>query len=178
MPNSSTEVVFCIEPTRESDWPWIVQGQVEIAWARQGQGRQREVSRQMAEERTAQQVERLRREEGFPNQAFTARADDGTLAGFVWVARTHNDSTGQLEASLLNQYVAETYRGQGLGRRLMETAEAWARQQGLPRISLSVGAPNTLGQKLYQSLGYQVETLRMTKKLAPQEPDDLLLSND
>ena len=97
MPSSSTEVVFCIEPARESDW------------ARLEQERQREVSWQMTEQRTAQQVEKLRREEGFPNQAFIARAGDGTLAGFVWVARTHNDSTGQLEASLLNQYVAEAF---------------------------------------------------------------------
>jgi ribosomal protein S18 acetylase RimI-like enzyme len=47
----------------------------------------------------------------------------------------------------------------------MDTAEEWARREGLPRISLSVGAVNTIGQRLYQSLGYEVETLRMTKKL-------------
>ena len=46
-----------------------------------------------------------------------------------------------------------------------KTAEDWARREGLPRISLSVGAQNTIGQRLFQSLGYEVETLRMTKKL-------------
>ena len=85
------------------------------------------------------------------------------------MAKDQNDATGQLQASLLNQYVAEPYRGQGLGHRLLETAEEWARQQGLPRISLSVGAQNTLGQKLYESLGFQVETLRMTKRFEPDE---------
>ena len=99
-------------------------------------------------------------------------------SSFVWVARTHNDSTGQLEASLLSQYVSEPYRGQELGHRLMEAAEDWARQQGLPRISLSVGVLNTLGQKLYESLGYQVETLRMSKKLNERETDALPLSNN
>jgi ribosomal protein S18 acetylase RimI-like enzyme len=78
----------------------------------------------------------------------------------------------------LNQYVAEPYRGQGLGRRLLETAEEWACQQGLPRISLSVGAQNTLVQKLYESLGYQVETLRMSKRLIPQEDDEFPLSDN
>jgi ribosomal protein S18 acetylase RimI-like enzyme len=87
------------------------------------------------------------------------------------VAKNHNDFTGQLEASLLNQYVAEPYRGQGLGRRLMETAEEWARQQGLPRISLSVGAHNELAQRLYETLGYEVDMLRMTKNLDTQEPE-------
>jgi ribosomal protein S18 acetylase RimI-like enzyme len=119
----------------------------------------------------------VRKDEGFPNQAFVARTADGTLAGFIWVARTHNDFTGLLEASLLNQYVAEPYRGQGLGRSLMETAEGWALEQGLPRISLSVGVHNTIGQRLYESLGYQVETLRMTKQLIPQQ-DEALPAND
>jgi ribosomal protein S18 acetylase RimI-like enzyme len=94
----------------------------------------------------------------------------------VWVARTHHDFTGQLEASLLSQYVAEAYRNQGLGRRLMETAEEWARQQGLPRISLSVGTHNQLAQNLYKTLGYQVDILRMTKELGEQEAE-LLLSD-
>jgi ribosomal protein S18 acetylase RimI-like enzyme len=174
VPASFAESRFRIETATESDWPWIVQGQVEIAWARLGPDRQREVNRQMVEERVAQQVAKLRQEEGFPNEAFMAKTDEGTPVGFVWVAKTHNDFTGQLEASLLNQYVAETYRGQGLGRRLVETAEEWARQQGLPRISLSVGAHNTLAQRLYEALGYQVDMLRMTKELDTQEPELLL----
>lgn len=173
MPTSFPESRFWIEKATERDWPWIVQGQVEIAWARLGRECQ-EVSRQTVEEHVAQQVAKLRQEEGFPNEAFIAKTDEGTPAGFVWVAKTHNDFTGQLEASLLNQYVAEPYRSQGLGRRLMQTAEEWARQQGLPRISLSVGAHNTLAQRLYETLGYQVDMLRMTKKLDTQEPELLL----
>jgi ribosomal protein S18 acetylase RimI-like enzyme len=178
MSASPKETSFRIETATENDWPWIVQGQVEIVRARLGHERQREASRQTIEERVMQHVAKLREEEGFPNEAFVARTEDGTSAGFVWVARTHNDSTGQLEASLLSQYVAEPYRGRGLGRRLMETAEEWARRQGLPRISLSVGVHNTFGQRLYETLGYQVETVRMTKKLSTQEPDELLLAND
>jgi ribosomal protein S18 acetylase RimI-like enzyme len=174
VPASFAESRFRIETATEGDWPWIVQGQVEIAWARLGSDRQREASRQTVEERVAQQVAELRQEEGFPNEAFIATTDEGTPAGFVWMAKTHNDFTGQLEASLLNQYVAEPYRGQGLGRRLMETAEEWARQQGLPRISLSVGAHNKLARRLYETLGYQVDVLRMTKKLHTQEPELLL----
>jgi ribosomal protein S18 acetylase RimI-like enzyme len=166
-----------IEPATENDWPWIIRGQVEIAWAGLGPERRAEADRPTVAERTTQRVATVRKDEGFPNQAFVARAADGTPAGFVWVARTHNDFTGRLEASLLNQYVAEPYRGQGLGRRLMDTAEEWARQQGLPRISLSVGAHNTIGQRLYESLGYQVETLRMTKRLTPQEDEPLLADN-
>lgn len=172
--SKNAKSVFHIEIATESDWPWIVQGQVEIAWVRLEAERQREMRLQTIEEHVARQVAQLREDEGFHNVVFVARTENGTPAGFVWVARTHNDSTGQLEASLLSQYVTEPYRGHGLGHRLMETAEEWARQQGLPRISLSVGVRNTLGQRLYESLGYQVETLRMTKKLGAQESGEFL----
>jgi ribosomal protein S18 acetylase RimI-like enzyme len=174
----SKEVAYRIEAAAESDWPWIVQGQIETIWIRLDPERQRRISRQAIEESVEHQVARLRKDEGFPNQAFIARAEDGTSAGFVWVARDHNDSTGELEATLLNQYVAESFRGQGLGRRLLKTAEEWARDQGLPRISLSVGVHNTIGQRLYESFGYQAVTLRMTKRLGPGEPDEFFLDND
>jgi len=164
---------FKIEQATENDWPWIVQGEVEIAWVRLDPEQQKHVGRQAVEEAVAQRVQRLRENQDFATLAFVARADDGTLAGFVWVARDQNDFTGQLQASLLNQYVAEAYRDRGLGRQLLETAEEWARRQGLPWISLSIGARNTLGQKLYESLGYQVETLRMAKQLGPSEPDEM-----
>jgi ribosomal protein S18 acetylase RimI-like enzyme len=164
---------FRIETATEDDWPWIVQGEAEIAWIRLEPDQQKEVGRRAVEEAVARRVQRLRGDAGFPTQAFVARTDDGTLAGFVRVAKTHNDSTGQLEASLLSQYVSEPYRGQGLGHRLMETAEDWACQQGLSRISLSIGVHNTLGQKLYESLGYEVETLRMAKQLSPRELDEI-----
>jgi ribosomal protein S18 acetylase RimI-like enzyme len=164
-------VPFRIEKALDSDWPWIVQGQTEIAWRRLGRDRQREVSRQTVEQRVEQRVEEIRRDEGYPTEAFVAKTQDGTQAGYVWVARTHHDFTGQLEASLLSQYVAEPYRNRGLGTRLMETAEQWAREQGLPRICLSVGEHNKLSQKLYKLLGFRVEMLRMTKELGPQEPE-------
>ena len=169
---------FRIDPAKESDWDWIAQGQAEIVWVRLGSEGQPEISRRAIEESVALQLERMRADTGFPSKAFVAWTNAGSPAGFVLVARTHNDATGQLEASLLSQYVAEPYRGQGLGHRLMEAAEDWTRQQGLPRISLSVSVLNTLGQKLYESLGYQVETLRMSKKLDEREPGALPLAND
>ena len=174
MSSKSKEISFRIEKATESDWPWIVQGQAEIAWRRLGPDRQREVSRQTVEQGVAQRVKEIRGDKGFPAEAFVAKTENGTQAGYVWVAKTHHDFTGQLEGSLLSQYVAEAYRSQGLGRRLMERAEEWARQQGLVRISLSVGEHNKVAQNLYKLLGFRVEMLRMTKELGKQEPEMLL----
>jgi len=164
----SNDTSFTIAEATTADWPWIVQGQVDIAWTRLGADGQREVSKQTVAERVDRQVERMRRDEGFPTATFVARTVNGIRAGFVWVARTHHDFTGQLEATLLGQYVAEAYRRQGLGRLLMATAEEWARQQGLTRISVSVGAHNTLAQYTYKTLGFRVESLRMSRGLPKQ----------
>ena len=178
MSADSSEIPCSIEPANEDDWAFIVRGQVEIAWARLGPERERGSSRGDIEERVAQRVQDLREDPGFPSQAYVARAKDGTQAGYVWIARTHNDSTGQLEASLLSQYVAAPYRGHGLGSCLMEAAEGWAREMGLPRISLSVGVRNKVGQMVYESLGYQAETLRMSKLLGEEGTDVLRLAID
>ena len=65
----------------------------------------------------------------------------------------------------MGQYVAKPYRDEGLGGRLLELAEDWAREQGLSCLCLFVGADNVIAQRLYRSLGYEVEGLRMTKRL-------------
>jgi ribosomal protein S18 acetylase RimI-like enzyme len=164
-----------IVPATEDDWPWILQGQVEIAWARLGAKRRKEENRRDVAQKVEHQVSRLRQDDSLPSQAFVAWTPDKVRAGFVWVARRHSDTTGGLEAWLLNQYVSEPHRGEGLGKRLMETAEQWAREQGLPRISLCVGKHNTIGQRLYSRLGYEVETLRMSKKLTSEPSEELRL---
>ena len=168
----ATTVHFSIEGASDEAWSWIAQGQGEIAWHRLGRERQRETSRELIQERSAQQTEAIRRDGGFPTQTFVARSEDGSLAGYVWVAKSHHDFTGELEASILGQYVAEPFRGQGLGQRLMHAAEEWARAQRLRRISLSIGAHNTLAQNLYGSIGYKVDSLRMAKELVPEVADE------
>jgi ribosomal protein S18 acetylase RimI-like enzyme len=163
--HDSDKLAERIVPATEDDWPWILEGQVEIAWARLGAERRKQENRQTVAKSVVLRVQSLRKDDGFPNQALVAWTPEGTRAGFVWVAKSRHYATGQPEASLLNQFVAEPCRGQGLGERLMKAAEEWAREQGLPRISLCVAMQDALGQRLYKSLGYQAEAVRMIKKL-------------
>jgi ribosomal protein S18 acetylase RimI-like enzyme len=163
----STE--YSIRPATESDWPWILKGQVEIALQRLDAEEREEQGSLRVEESVRRQVARIRSDEDFATQAFVAKTAAGERAGFIWLAKDQNDATGLVEASLLNQYVEEAHRGRGLGHQLLDTAENWARDQGLPRIALSVGVRNTLGQRLYESLGYEIETLRMSKRLGAED---------
>ncbi|MDX1992004.1 MAG: GNAT family protein [bacterium] len=58
-------------------------------------------------------------------------------------------------------YIDAAYRGQGLGRRMMETGLAWAKAGGiLKRIQLEVYARNTRAVRLYESLGFEIEGRR------------------
>ncbi len=68
-----------------------------------------------------------------------------------------------------NIVVDERWRRQGIGRRLMETAEAHFRSEGLAALQLSVRADNQVALNLYRSLGFSIKEarLRMRKSLGP-----------
>ena len=56
---------------------------------------------------------------------------------------------------LSDLFVVPDRRGGGVGRRLMEAARAFAREQGAASIELDTAHSNTTAQALYESLGYE-----------------------
>ena len=63
--------------------------------------------------------------------------------------------------------VKQAHWRQGLGRRMMELLEAWARARGIEKLSLEVDTQNTRAIGLYLRQGFTVEgTLRHAAKLA------------
>lgn len=67
------------------------------------------------------------------------------------------------------------HRKRGIGRRLMERAEAWAREQGCPVVRLWSTAARTAAHRFYEGLGYaNVKTqYAFAKLLDPAGPADL-----
>ncbi|MBN1247931.1 MAG: GNAT family N-acetyltransferase [Anaerolineae bacterium] len=61
--------------------------------------------------------------------------------------------------------VAEAYRGTGVGRQLMRSAEDWALGKGIDRIELNVFEFNEGARIFYESLGYTTLSRRMAKQL-------------
>jgi RimJ/RimL family protein N-acetyltransferase len=53
--------------------------------------------------------------------------------------------------------IREKFCGQGIGTRLFEELENWARQRNLHRLELSVISTNTAGLALYKKMGFEVE---------------------
>lgn len=77
------------------------------------------------------------------------------LVGHVTLERDRHPVTRHV-ASLAIAVAAEA-RGRGIGRRLMETGIAWARQAGVEKIVLSVYPHNTAAIALYRSFGFVEE---------------------
>jgi N-acetylglutamate synthase-like GNAT family acetyltransferase len=76
---------------------------------------------------------------------------DGQLAGCVAVRTLAGDT-----CEMKRLYVRETSRGTGAGRRLVERAIAWARNQGFRTMRLdTLPDKMTSAISLYRSLGFQ-----------------------
>jgi ribosomal protein S18 acetylase RimI-like enzyme len=56
---------------------------------------------------------------------------------------------------LSDLFVATPWRRAGLGRRLMEAAHQFAREQGAATVELDTAHSNTAAQALYEALGYR-----------------------
>jgi ribosomal protein S18 acetylase RimI-like enzyme len=58
-------------------------------------------------------------------------------------------------ASVDDVYVERDYRNLGVGRSLLQSVEAWAKEKGAHGISLQVAAANKRGRKFYDELGFR-----------------------
>lgn len=90
------------------------------------------------------------------------------LVGYVLVRPITSDEGYRL-GGIDNLVVDEHWRGQGIGRHLMELAEVHFRAQGLAALQLTVRADNQSALNLYRSLGFSIKEarLRMRKSLGP-----------
>lgn len=98
--------------------------------------------------------------------------------GQVWVAERRGQLAGMITLQIListaeggpvglieDLVVSKGWRGQGLGHRLLATAEAWAQQQGLCRLQLLADRENRPALDFYQRLGWQRTHLIALRKL-------------
>jgi RimJ/RimL family protein N-acetyltransferase len=110
------------------------------------------------------------------NSLFLVAEDDGRIVGQLTLQGGKRRNVAH--AATLGITVAKEWRGQGVGRRLMEYAIEWARRSSvLTRIELYVFVRNTNAIRLYESCGFEVEGRR--RRAAHREGeylDDLVMS--
>jgi RimJ/RimL family protein N-acetyltransferase len=56
--------------------------------------------------------------------------------------------------------VRQAYAGRGIGGRLFDELERWARERGLHRLELTVQTRNLGAQRLYHRAGFEIEGMR------------------
>lgn len=83
--------------------------------------------------------------------AWAAGEPVGLLNGFLGFSTFR----GQTLLNVHDLSVHSAARGLGVGRRLLETACGWARDQGYCRVTLEVRSDNTVARRLYDSLGFR-----------------------
>jgi len=97
-------------------------------------------------------AERLEAKESYVCGAFN---ENGQLIGVVGLHRERYKKAHH-KAFIWGMYVSPEFRRQGIGRALLETAIARAREMpGLRQIGLSVNTSNQTAHSLYQSCGFE-----------------------
>ena len=62
-------------------------------------------------------------------------------------------------------FVSEEYRGQKIGKMLLEKMEVYLRNKGCDTVSLAVFAPNSLARNFYKHAGYDERIVYLLKEL-------------
>lgn len=93
-----------------------------------------------------------------------AEGADGAPLGFISL-KVGEDVVGVARGHVADVAVTAGARRIGVGTALMRAGEAWARDRGLPALSLDVWSRNERALTFYRRLGYGAESLCLIKRL-------------
>lgn len=91
----------------------------------------------------------------------------GEVVAFCSVQTTISTAEGGEAALVEDVIVAAGHRGQGLGRQLLQTVEAWCGARGIRRLQLLADAENHPSHHFYQALGWGFTQLRVLRRQLP-----------
>ena len=81
--------------------------------------------------------------------------DQDRVAGMANLLITVSTAEGCRAAVLEDVIIGNEYRGKGLGRRLVEHVLAWAKADGMTRITLLADRDNKTALDFYRKLGFE-----------------------
>ncbi len=89
-----------------------------------------------------------------PLQAVFVADVDGKVMGYVNVVAYYELLSGS-QGRIWGLVVDESSRGLGLGRKLMEEAEKWAKAKGSPNMKVNSNVKRLEAHKFYEKIGYE-----------------------
>ena len=96
-------------------------------------------------------------------QLFVLRVDQ-QVAGMANALTTVSTAEGRRVVLLEDVIVKAAFRGQKLGRRLVEHVFAWAAKAGMPRVTLLADKDNAPALSFYERLGFAPSAMRVLRK--------------
>lgn len=90
------------------------------------------------------------------------------VIGMCSVQLLVSTAEGGLKAVLEDLIIAEAYRNQGIGNRLLTAIEGWACSQGAKRLDLLADCRNTRALTFYEQHGWQATNLVALQKRLPR----------
>jgi ribosomal protein S18 acetylase RimI-like enzyme len=100
---------------------------------------------------------------------FIAEDEMGKRAGFLHLKIQTDYFNGSKVAYISDIAVDSSFEGQGVGRILLDKAEAWAREQDCSLLTLYVFSNNSRVRKIYEKLGFNEEVTKYAKPLFQKE---------
>jgi ribosomal protein S18 acetylase RimI-like enzyme len=108
---------------------------------------------------------------------FLVALDEDRVVGWCEVRR--DVLPGRAHSGLLGMGLLGTYRGRGLGRRLIDQTLKYARDRNFERIELMVRSPNARAMRLYADVGFREEgRKRDAVRLDDGSEDEVLMALD
>ena len=98
---------------------------------------------------------RLRLIEGHDDHAALVAEHEGAVVGWIYVSYVVSLEVGAF-CEIRGLVVTERMRGGGVGARLVEAAEEWARAKGVRKIRVRSNVVRERTHRFYERLGYSV----------------------
>lgn len=93
--------------------------------------------------------------------------DDTEILGMVGLSKNYSYEQNGIYARVLALVTRSMFRQKGIGKKLMDVAETWAREIGANKILLNCGnrEERAIAQLFYKKIGYQIKSSGFVKKL-------------
>ncbi len=96
---------------------------------------------------------------------FIAEDESGERLGFLRLQKTRDFFSGRVNCHVSDIAVAGGREGRGIGRALLDHAQAWAKKQRCALITLAVFPGNSRARELYERAGFREDLLRLAKRV-------------